>query len=80
MTDETLQRFVYIGVLFLLHLAKVEIDRWPTFGEFPAFTAMSAFKNENKFIYTASTLQSKVTVVASLESIHYLVFSFEFQF
>ena len=55
-------------------------DRWPTFGEFPAFTAMSTFKNENKFIYTASTLQSKVTVVASLESIDYLVFSFEFQF
>ena len=38
------------------------------------------FKNENKFIYTASTIQSKVTVVASLESIDYLVFSFEFQF
>ena len=55
-------------------------DRWPTFGEFPAFTAMSTFKNENKFIYTASTLQSKVTVFVSLEIIHYLVFSFEFQF
>ena len=74
-----LQRFVYIVVLFLLRLAKVKIDRWPTFREFPDFTAMSTFKNENKFIYTASTLQSKVTVVASLESM-YIIWYFLLNF